>query len=267
MRDDSLVRKLKSLGLREREIPVYEALLKVEYAKASELSKVTGIHRPTVYALLDDLIDRGYVISSRGKVRYFSAVSPEAAFKKDMDRREEELTESKVALKELTSLYDQRKGSLNKTEGIEVMSLNHVDIVFEWLKATRRRLLSVHRSATPRKGPLLEQSRELDAIEIELLSRNVESRCLYSDAVLKDPYEFERMKKLVKEGEQARSHPDLPMILVIIDDDKAMFTLYVRKDAYTTYLVTDPSLIVMLIHSFERLWEQGSKISIDNSIG
>jgi len=52
---------LSKLGFSEIEVKLYKELIAVGQSKAANLSKKLNINRPTVYAALDSLIQKGLV--------------------------------------------------------------------------------------------------------------------------------------------------------------------------------------------------------------
>lgn len=69
---------LKKLGLNEHEASIYMALLRMGPSSVSDISKETGLHRPTIYKFIPDLLNRGLVVlSPKNKRQLYSAESPE----------------------------------------------------------------------------------------------------------------------------------------------------------------------------------------------
>lgn len=260
MNTKQLEDKLRTLGLAEREIPVYMALLKVKQAKVADIAAWTGIYRPNVYTLLKGLIERGFVIATKGRVQYFRAADPGTAFQSIMDQRRKELARSEVILTELTQLYRERDDSKKAPEGIEVLTLNHGELVLDWLNETKQEVLSLQNTPTPKGKPMLKRVRKIDRIEHEKLAAGVAFRCLYTPDVLEDPFERKRIAAHIEAGEQARCLQDLPIIYVVLDDAKAVFTMYSTPGSYTTYLVTAPSLIHVFRLAFENLWNRAEPV-------
>lgn len=65
---------LRQLGLNDKEIKVYLALLEFGNQPASVIAKKTGLPRPTVLFLFDRLQKFGYILKSkRGRTQYFYA--------------------------------------------------------------------------------------------------------------------------------------------------------------------------------------------------
>lgn len=69
---------LVDTGLQEKEARTYMAMLRVGEASASEISKESGIKRPTTYLILEDLRKKGLVIKvPHAKKALYIAKSPE----------------------------------------------------------------------------------------------------------------------------------------------------------------------------------------------
>ena len=59
--DNDYLNLLSSIGLQQKEAKVYLALLELEQGTVSKIAKLSGLKRPTIYLILDDLIKNGYV--------------------------------------------------------------------------------------------------------------------------------------------------------------------------------------------------------------
>ncbi len=254
--------KLRLLGLLDREIPVYKVLLQLKQARVSEIAELTGIYRPNVYTLLKDMIERGFVISNKGRIKTFRAVEPGTAFQAALEQRRRELTQSESILQELNELFKHRRDSKKSPEGVEVLTMNHVDLVLEWIRNTEYELLSIQNNVTPKRKALREHLQVIDKTECDLLARNVKIRSLYTPEVISNSFERHRINKLINAGEIARCHPEIPMIFAVIDHSKAMFTVYSDAKHYTTYLVTAPTLIQVFRLAFEKLWDNAEPVTL-----
>lgn len=58
---DNLKKPLKNLGFSEKEVEIYTALLELRQASYTELARVTGIKRTSLYTMVQALQDRGVV--------------------------------------------------------------------------------------------------------------------------------------------------------------------------------------------------------------
>lgn len=92
---------LTTLGLDDKEIRVYKALLEHGIANPATISDSSGVKRSTTYVVLKDLEEKGFVfeVPKEDKKRYRPR-PPETIFEK----KEERLQEAKEALPELQAL-------------------------------------------------------------------------------------------------------------------------------------------------------------------
>ena len=92
---------LRSLGLSAKESEVYLALLSLGQTTAYAVAEKSGLKRPTVYVVLDDLRKKGLVLKiPNAKKQVFTAKSPEEFF----GEAEERLRIAKQSLPELLAL-------------------------------------------------------------------------------------------------------------------------------------------------------------------
>jgi len=105
---------LKDIGLVDKEMRVYGALLPLGSASVRALAQKTGINRGSVHDSLISLEQKGLIVSERrGSRRRFIVCSPEniidtlEAQKKKIERSEEKVRQS---MPELLSLYSKHGG-------------------------------------------------------------------------------------------------------------------------------------------------------------
>src|SRR3989344_1460789 len=92
---------LRNFGLNDKEARVYVALLELGQTTAYAIAERSGLKRPTVYVILDDLRQKGLVLKiPHAKKQLFTAKSPEEFFRET----EERLHVSRKVLPELLSL-------------------------------------------------------------------------------------------------------------------------------------------------------------------
>lgn len=95
---------LATLGLNEKEIRVYKAVLQEGIANPSSVSKQADVKRSTTYVVLEDLEEKGFVfqVPKESKKRY-RARPPEVVF----EQKEKEFKQAKETLPELKALADE----------------------------------------------------------------------------------------------------------------------------------------------------------------
>ncbi len=101
---DEIVKKLMPLGLNEKEVKVYLALLESGRASAYSVATKAGVKKPTTYVILGQLIEKGLAVEiPRERKQLFAARPPEEFFTEARRR----LTVAEKLLPELKALYKQ----------------------------------------------------------------------------------------------------------------------------------------------------------------
>ena len=115
---EHLIEPLKNLGLSEKEVLVYLALLQLGSATPYQIAKKAGIKRPTAYVISEELVSKGLIVHIPGeeKLRYI-AKNPEAFF----EEQEEKLAAARKILPELRSYQKNvaEKPSILYFEGMD----------------------------------------------------------------------------------------------------------------------------------------------------
>ena len=91
-----ITKLLQSFGLSETESIVYLKALRQEYSTASEIAKLSGIKRPTVYHTLQTLSEKGLISTVGSKVEKFKA-QPVEQLMIILDRKKAEIENVKNA--------------------------------------------------------------------------------------------------------------------------------------------------------------------------
>ncbi len=77
--DTILLQLLENAGLTEKDSRVYLAMLEVGQATIQEIAKISGLKRPIIYVILEDLIKRGYASEVLNKkIKTYQAIDPSA---------------------------------------------------------------------------------------------------------------------------------------------------------------------------------------------
>jgi len=116
---------LQQLGLRERQISIYLALLQMGEAMVQDLSAKTKIKRTTVYSILDTLVQKGLAtFIDKGFHRFYYAENPKKVLVYFKDQKENLVNQEKKfseILPELAGLYNVNatKPKIRFYEGVE----------------------------------------------------------------------------------------------------------------------------------------------------
>lgn len=102
----SLVKQLIKFGYTEKEAAVYIATLELGSGTPLEISKKSGVKRPTTYIILEALVDKGFIIRSlKEKTQIFTAQPPQ----KILNSLTEKLTAFKNLLPRLAAIHNLEK--------------------------------------------------------------------------------------------------------------------------------------------------------------
>jgi sugar-specific transcriptional regulator TrmB len=97
---ESVVEKLRQVGLTEYEAKVYLALLNTHLNTATQVSEKSGVPRTKIYSVLEALKHKGWVRVYSGVPLLFKAVAPRAVFEKVKGDLEKFLESVQTTLKE-----------------------------------------------------------------------------------------------------------------------------------------------------------------------
>lgn len=73
---ETLTRNLVTLGLREYEARVYAALVGIGEGNARQIHEASGVPRPRVYDIAEELADKGFITVRRGSPHVYIPVEP-----------------------------------------------------------------------------------------------------------------------------------------------------------------------------------------------
>ncbi|MCS7250358.1 MAG: hypothetical protein NZ608_05450 [candidate division WOR-3 bacterium] len=259
--DKKLFEILKSFGLTNYETEVYGALLKVDKAKVSDLAEMVNVPRPQIYLILKRLIDLGLCAEKKGKIKYYSCLPPQIGFQKLLEKEEAELKKKFSLIKELEKIYKKRENNVKSFGFVEVIKgESGREYLTSLLRKAQQEVLVFCKYILKKTKERLEKSYNM---EMEALKNKVKVRCLYERSFFNDPDVFPYIKKLIKNGEEARVIDYLPMNLTIIDNKNATFSLLGEdEEDVVIFLFTHPALLELMKAGFEYYWQKGKKVDL-----
>lgn len=106
----NLQQTLKEYGLNNKEAKVYLAILALGAASITEISKKAGLKRPTVYLMIDNLIQKNLLIKTpQGKKVYYKAGNPEKLIQ-DLEEKKQKISVIVPYLKFLYLKHSKKPG-------------------------------------------------------------------------------------------------------------------------------------------------------------
>lgn len=236
------IEKLKHIGLNDKEIKVYLALLELGDSLVSEIADKTKINRSLLYSILSDLANKGIVTYIlKNSVRYYRAAEPEKIL--SVLKEKEKAFES--ILPDLTSLYKPRAKKpiveiLEGREGLKTILNDVLRLKEEWFAFN-----------VPGKGPeilgsavhLFEKERQKERIKLNVI-------CMKTEEGMKRGKEFSKMKyTFVKYMPETYSSPASNWIY----GDRVTI-IYWNKEFPFAVRIIDKSLADSYKNYFKTLW-------------
>lgn len=251
---------LETLGLTSREARIYGELLRFRHATATELSRATAIHRPNVYSALKGLRRRGLIEPDDSRRGAYHAVSPDQAFRDGLRAIEARTDAARAAIDDLRRHFAEHHGEDRDENPLQELTLAHGLIVLEWIRIARREICSTMTHSTGQRYK--PGSSANDQLECQLLEGGVAFRSVYRRRLLDDPYERQRAKLLIAAGEQARVADEIPLVLLVIDDDHGVLALQQAPQNVRRYSTNDPALVAALQLAFDELWRRSEPLTL-----
>jgi sugar-specific transcriptional regulator TrmB len=101
----NITKILQEYGFSNKQAKTYLAMLSLGIASITRISKKAGLKRPTTYLIIDELLDKQFIISiPQGKRTYYKAENPENLIKKLEERK----NKVEAILPQLNSLYIEK---------------------------------------------------------------------------------------------------------------------------------------------------------------
>lgn len=269
MRIDTLADELKAAGLAKDQARVYVRLLQTGPAKVAQLTQFFDRSRSSLYRLLDELVDGGYVTKSLGQPTVYEAVPPgqlfeisEAELQRSLQRLDRVRDRCQPDLKSIArrSTESQTDHHWRKMEGTATIYRTYHEMAEKAHSSIW--VVSNHETSFAGYMPVVEDAwrlahrRAKDGLDVRLLfdlgedpSHNVPS--MDDEPVAFDLRDFEAAKvvhyALVDEEELLTWVRPAPLGTLGKKDDVAVET-------------NAPGIVFAHHMLFERLWAEGDPV-------
>lgn len=237
---------LMTLGFKPDEAEIYLDLLSSGPASAETLAARTGRDVREIRRCFAVLADHGLAGPADGAGSPVAALPPEPGLEVLSRRREAELARARLAI---TREFEQRWSPPDSraAEFIEVVGG----------AAAAERVRQLERAARVRvrglDSPPYYADADANEIELENLARGVRYRAVYGRVALeRAEYVAANVLPCGKAGEEARILPEVPVKLLIIDDDWAVVSSSARDGS--VLLIRPCGLFDALAGLFDMCW-------------
>jgi sugar-specific transcriptional regulator TrmB len=250
--------RLQRLGLTSYEARAYLALLRRDSSTAAETARLAGLPRQRVYDVLSSLVEKGLASTRPGRAVKYSATAPDQALEGLVAQHRQQLAElereTTTMIDSLTPAYQEGQEHTDPLEYIEVLrDRRAINERFAELEAGIKDEILVF-TKPPYATPVHEHTEGLEVASTHR-ARNVYELSAFDDRRFTDG-----VRRYIEAGEEARFVQELPLKLVIIDEQIVMFGIEdpVAGSSILTMIVVDhPSLAHLLKLAFEAVWANG----------
>jgi hypothetical protein len=249
---------LEAVGITGTAARVYAELVQTDQLSAGQVAERCGISARQATAELKNIASLGLAFQvSRHPVRY-RAVAPDLAISTLIAQRESELRDARATMHRLTEVFQETSRVRHPDAQVEVVhgTANIARLTVRVHEQTRRQLRGFDRppySHEPGTDHRLEDSR---------LAVGVAYRVIYDNAALSIPGRMtDDILPSTAAGEQARARPELPIKLLISDDQFALIPAAVTSRSIdTTFVIHRSPILDALIALFEAEWAKATPI-------
>lgn len=241
---------LVTLGLGHDAAETYLALLSLGVSTMDQLAAATGRRTDQIRCCVAELIEVGLAGRAGADRSCVAPVPPGPALDLLTRRREAELAQARIAT---TTTFEALRRSVGDA-GEHLVEVISGPAVGDRIGQLER---SVHKEIRGLDSPPYYADSDPNQAELDNLANGVRYRAVYAKPALeRSEYLADNVLPCVKAGEEARTLPDVPVKLLIFDNDCAVVSLSMAEaDVGSSALLIRPSsLLSALTGLFEVCW-------------
>ncbi|MFJ4437301.1 LuxR C-terminal-related transcriptional regulator [Streptomyces sp. NPDC088923] len=259
---DQSASKLIALGLDDRAMLVYRAMVACEEAGVADLAEHLSISDGDVRNALEALAGASLARPAMGEPTRWRAVNPELELASLIARQEAELATQQQVLQQNRSVVADlladystaafRRGGGTNADFEEVSDVEEVRAKLRILSQQVRTEVFALVPGGPQSAEVLAASRVLDE---ETLRRGVRMRTVYLSSVRNDGPSVSYARWLSQQGGQIRTTESLPMRLLLIDHSVALIRVDPEQPGQGALFIRSPGVVAALYFLAENVWE------------
>jgi hypothetical protein len=249
---------LDAVGITGTAARVYSELVEADQLSATQVAERCAISARQAGAELHSLASVGLAFRVAGRPVRYRAVAPDLAISTLIAQRESELLDARATMHRLTETFLETSRARHPDAHVEVVhgTPNIARLAVRVYEQTERQLRGFDRppySQDPGTNYPVESSR---------LAAGVTYRIIYDSAALAIPGRMhDDIIPISAAGEQARTVPELPIKLIISDDQLALIPAAVTSRSIdTTFVIRRSPILDALIALFEAEWARATPI-------
>ncbi|HET6291826.1 MAG TPA: helix-turn-helix domain-containing protein [Kribbella sp.] len=253
----------EALSLEPADSAVYVALVGNPRASTGELATTVRLSPAQTRCALVRLTERGLVSRLPGRPVRYLAAPPDAAIGELIGAVESKLWQARDAAQALMETHRAASRYIHPEQSLEV--LVGQDTI-------GRRVAHIENSAKTQirgfdKPPYAGTPGANVENQGQRLRRGIRYRVIYSRSAVAWPGRLRAgLLATLREGEQARVRPDLPLKMISVDDRMAVIPISASEQTTIAYVIHPSSLLDALITLFEAEWDRGVPLSVDGPV-
>ncbi|MBT6068932.1 hypothetical protein HOG48_04205 [Candidatus Peregrinibacteria bacterium] len=250
-----LTNLLKTCGLNQSEQSVLLHLLKRGSTTASLISKATELKRPTVYAILENLLARNLIVKQKKKeTTYFSPLSPDMISKVLTHHAERKFEEVKTASHLLETHLNDLAFKSDQDFGVfDIRSMDSIDSVYAQLETA----LGGGDYCSIFNPGIVFHSESLKKIALGHLNEAAKTKPHIRDIVVDSPESDWFIKNANNPNHQFKKIPaDKKILSDMIFMGGSVYLLHYDPHKEVAIKITQPDYYASMMTVFEMLWGQ-----------
>jgi predicted transcriptional regulator len=249
---------LDAVGITGTAARVYSELVETDQLSAAQVAERCAISARQAAAELQSLASLGLAFRVTGRPVRYRAVAPDLAISTLIAQRESELRNARATMHRLTEIFLETSRARQPDAHVEVVhgTPNIARLAVHVYEQTERQLRGFDRP------PYSQDPGTSYAVESSRLAAGVTYRIIYDGAALMIPGRMHHdIIPSSAAGEQARTRPELPIKLIISDDQLALIPAAVSSRSIdTTFVIHRSPILDALIALFEAEWLKATPI-------
>jgi predicted transcriptional regulator len=249
---------LDAVGISDSAAQVYAELVETDQLSAAEVAERCGVSARQASAELHNLAALGLALRVTGRPVRYRAVAPDLAVSTLIAQREKELQDVRATMHRLTEVFQETARGRHPDAHVEVVhgTPNIARLAARVHGQTQHQLRGFDRP------PYSEEPGASYSLESSRLAVGVAYRVIYDAAALAVPGRMHGdILPSSAAGEQARTRPELPIKLIISDDQLALIPAAVTSRSIdTTFVIHRSPILDALIALFEAEWARATSI-------
>ncbi|HEX3491821.1 MAG TPA: helix-turn-helix domain-containing protein [Streptosporangiaceae bacterium] len=249
---------LDAVGISDSAAQVYAELVETDQLSAAEVAERCGVSARQASAELHNLASLGLALRVTGRPVRYRAVAPDLAVSTLIAQREKELQDVRATMHRLTEVFQETARGRHPDAHVEVVhgTPNIARLAARVHGQTQRQLRGFDRP------PYSEEPGASYSLENSRLAVGVAYRVIYDAAALAVPGRMHGdILPSSAAGEQARTRPELPIKLIISDDQLALIPAAVTSRSIdTTFVIHRSPILDALIALFEAEWARATPV-------